>query len=543
MSVVICDPSRFANGDPAYNEELVVSVFRPKEIELPLDLAPGDVILFRGVRITIYNNKTKAQAFSQSNNTWVILKNERDIKLPNGQNELNPPLNKAEVDRMVQLYHWYKAENGGIVQNSDLDNSFSRISSFSVPKEERLLGDVGPNEFFHAIFKIMHVVRNQRKPELELYVTDGTISQNYQPRNFHNIEIADLPQAAIYTLAIHDTPPLHEIPNFDVGNVLKLSNVRSKLYKGELELSWSELPTSEQARQGWSRRRLAPIRQEDEKAKLIERCVGSILSTRCKEGIYTLLRIRRLRALKRGEVYDEPGQPRPATPKNDHQSKDPFQNSTAYFELDSTRLTNRNQATQLAKHFKTIHTDLTEHPVSTIQDIIASSTVPNKYRVTAKVKSVHPRNLEKNDTLIQSFCKHCKSTFKSAWCGSCNDSEGMNAEYKYRFVCILEDQKGDELACLVGDDEAAEFLPPLPPYSTSTNPNDLRKSDRRRTELSGEVYNILQGAKMNGVRTKPYIDMSLEVYHIVRPFNTEQNGEEEKFIVARMFGMTSASIA
>ncbi|WWC58937.1 uncharacterized protein I303_101482 [Kwoniella dejecticola CBS 10117] len=564
MSVVICDPTRHANGDPANNEELVVSIFRPTEAELPLTLSPGDVTLFRGVRITLYNNKTKAQAFSQSNNAWVILKNGRDIKLPNRPEDLSPPLTKAEVDRMVELYNWSQGENvdvNGNVGHTEHNvfgfspaaghASLSRNSSLGVAREEKLLGDIEPSQFFNAIFKIMHVNHNRhRKPDLELYITDGTISTNYEPRNFHNIEISGVPRSAIFSLAVHDAPPTNELPYFGVGNVLKLNNVRSKLYKGEMELSWSELPTSDQARQGWTRRRMNPIREEDERAKLIER---------------------RLRALKRGEVYEEPDQSRTiagiSTPQYQHNRNlihdhnhppiDPFLPTTsspitARSYPDNNAPQMQKQEPRLATHIKTVHTDPTEHPISTIKDVITSSTIPNKYRIIARVKSIHSRNLENNDTLVQTYCKHCKNAFKGSWCGSCNDSEGEDAEYRYRFVCTLEDQNDgeDELACLVGDDEALEFLPPLPPYSTSTNPNDLRKAEIRRKELSGQVYNILQGAKMDGVRTKPFIDMSLEVYHILKPRPTnagngdgELGGEGEKIVVARMFGMTSSTIA
>ncbi|OCF76410.1 hypothetical protein I204_02105 [Kwoniella mangroviensis CBS 8886] len=528
MSVILCDPTRHA-CDPSANEELVVSIFRIRQSDLPTNVSPGSVMLFRGLKISMFGGKTKAQAFSSSNNTWVYLEHGKEIKYEN-QSLMNPPLNRMEVDRMVDLFNWYKDLHqfpyGAGTFGSDAPSRRSSLTP-GVPRDAITLSQVTPATFFDAVVKIMCVVRNNhRKPDMELYVSDGTTSTSYQLRNFHNIQIQGLPNKALFILAIHDLPPSHEMPSFDVGNIVKLENVRSKLYRDALELSWSELPTSDQALQGWRRRKCMLIDEHDERARVIER---------------------RLRALKRGDIVDSPAvnTQQPILVDDFHSTfstanQIPQPNVNFYSTLDHGT-TRTDLPSRIATHLQTIHTDPIEHPLSTIGDIINNSTIPNKYRIIAQIKSIVPRS--PSDNIIQAYCTHCKSSFKNgwAWCQSCNDTDGYHSEWRYRFLVVFKDEKGDELAGLVADQEATEFLPPLPPWSTSTNPNDLRKSERRRMELIGQVYNILQGAKMDGVRTKPYIDMSLEVYHILKPNAEPENGEKEKVVVGRMFGMKSVT--
>ncbi|WVQ68725.1 uncharacterized protein L199_006934 [Kwoniella botswanensis] len=528
MSVILCDPTRHA-GDPSANEELVVSIFRTRQSDLPINVSPGSVMLFRGLKISMFGGKTKAQAFSSSNNTWVYSEHGKEIKYEN-QSLMNPPLNRMEVDRMVDLFNWYKDLHqfpyGAGTFGSDTPSRRSSLTP-GVPRDAITLSQVSPAIFFDAVVKIMYVVRNNlRKPDMELYVSDGTTSTAYQLRNFHNIQIQGLPNEALFILAIHDLPPAHDLPSLDVGSIVKLENVRSKLYKGALELSWSELPTSDQALQGWRRRRCMLVDEDDERARVIER---------------------RLRALKRGETVDSPAvnTHQPILVDDSHNisstTNQIYQpNENVHSTLDNGT-TGTDRPSRIATHLQTIHTDPIEHPLSAIGDILNNPTIPNKYRIIAQIKSIVPRC--PSDSIIQAYCTHCASSLKNGWtwCQSCNDTDGEHSEWRYRFLVILKDEKGDELAGLVADDEAAEFLPPLPPWSTSTNPNDLRKSERRRVELIGQVYNILQGAKMDGVRTKPYIDMSLEVYHIIKPNAEAENGKKEKVVVARMFGMKSVT--
>ncbi|KAK8846545.1 hypothetical protein IAR55_005631 [Kwoniella newhampshirensis] len=504
MSVVIADPSRHA-GDPAKSEEYVISIFRKTVSELPTHASIGQVILFRGLRVSIYNDKTKGNAYSSNNaiaeNTWAILRSGKDLKLANSR-DMQPPLQRQEVDRMVALYEWWKGE-GNTVGTSDGGGVGRRVSlGLNGERMDRNFGDVGHGIFFDGTFKIMHAQYNYpRTPAYELYVADGTCNR-HALRNYHNVNVG-IPRSALYTIAIHDNPPEDEKRYFQQGNFVKICNLRGKLYRGELEIAWSEKPTEEQLAKGWNRRRCYLLEKSDPKAKEIEQ---------------------RIEALKREEDTSDPrgvNEPIPI-PAVVHQAPQPI-----------TR-PDPPPTPRLATHVGTIHTNPIDHPLSTIKQILFNQLNCNKYRLHVRVKSLHARGLQENDTFIQTYCCHCKSSFKGTWCKSCNDTEGEKAEWRYRFVAILEDE-GGELAVIIADDEASTFLPPLPPFDTSSNPNDVEKTKRRRKEISGQVENFLLGAKMDGERPRPVIDMTVEVYEVPK------KGSEEVISVARLFGMTQKS--
>ncbi|WRT65265.1 uncharacterized protein IL334_002208 [Kwoniella shivajii] len=510
MNVIICDPTRHSGGPANSNEEFVISIFRSQKSDLPSNASVGCVFLFRHLKISTYNEKTKGQSFSGINNNWAIMLRGKEIKT--SSEELSPPLIDQEVDRMKDLWRWWKGI-GGEDEPQGFDTPSPRRSStgLGISKEGIALSQILPGMFIHATFKIMQVIRNtHRKPDLEMYITDGTTT-TLHPKNFHGVRIPGLPAEALFCIAIHDLPQVDELQHFETGKFLRLENVRGKVYQGEFELIWSELPTSDQAQRGWRRRKCTPIDKEDETARMIEK---------------------RLVALKVGESVDEPVQ----LPHHPIPLPSPTQLQPITYPLSERD--RPNQPLRLATHITTTHTDPTNHPISTIAEILANTSLPNKYRMTARIKSLHPRSIPENSTFVQPYCKHCHRAFKGTWCQSCGDTEGTNAEWRYRFIAILEDQDGGEMACVVADDDAA-FLPGLPPWSNSNNPNDARKSQSRCNQITGEVCNILQGARMDGVRTTPFIDMSLEVYEVDKASVTRQ--KEGTVVVARMFGMTAPS--
>lgn len=98
---------------------------------------------------------------------------------------------------------------------------------------------------------------------------------------------------------------------------------------------------------------------------------------------------RRIRALKRGEDPNERPQSR-SVPLRELQS-DPPNTSEPPF----------------ARHVATIHDDPIKHPVTSLSAIIANATLPNKYRVQARVRSVHSRGLAGNSSLVQYHCVKC----------------------------------------------------------------------------------------------------------------------------------------
>ena len=142
--------------------------------------------------------------------------------------------------------------------------------------------------------------------------------------------------------------------------------------------------------------------------------------------------------------------------------------------------------------------------------------------------------------LINASCQLYELTegsFGNAYCQSCNDIDLNRAELRYRFIAILE--QGDHtLPVIIADEDAAEFLPPLPPLSSSTNPNDLRKTQQRIKEASAQVLDILLGARQDGERPRPIIQFAVEMYEV----RQKDKGTIRGVVVSRIFGMRCGPI-
>lgn len=104
----------------------------------------------------------------------------------------------------------------------------------------------------------------------ELYVTDGSLS-HIPLRNYHGVTHQHVPQNAIYCLNIPDEPPANELAYYEVGNILKLGNVRGKIYQGDLQFIWSNRTTAGQEAAGWRHRRPYLLFKEDPKSLAIEK--------------------------------------------------------------------------------------------------------------------------------------------------------------------------------------------------------------------------------------------------------------------------------
>ena len=117
----------------------------------------------------------------------------------------------------------------------------------------------------------MHVVTNERggkKPPYELYVSDGTVHPA-TTRNYHDITIdPGFPPSALFCLAIQD-PDEESEEVFRKGNVIRVPNVRAKVYNGDLELAWSNLVLADQMDQGWTSKRCTVINPDDHRVMVI----------------------------------------------------------------------------------------------------------------------------------------------------------------------------------------------------------------------------------------------------------------------------------
>lgn len=66
------------------------------------------------------------------------------------------------------------------------------------------------------------------------------------------------------------------------------------------------------------------------------------------------------------------------------------------------------------------------------------------------------------------------------------------------------------MSVIIANEAAAEFLPPLPPLVASTNPNDKKKMETRVREANRAAEEMLLGAMMDGQRSRPLIEWSVE---------------------------------
>jgi hypothetical protein len=62
----------------------------------------------------------------------------------------------------------------------------------------------------------------------------------------------------------------------------------------------------------------------------------------------------------------------------------------------------------LSAHLFTSHTDSIEHPHSTITEVLANRTFPNKFRIKARVKDIYTRGPSSKDAYVQKHCGHCR---------------------------------------------------------------------------------------------------------------------------------------
>ena len=108
---------------------------------------------------------------------------------------------------------------------------------------------------------------SRHKPAYELYVCDGTI-HNLPTRNYHGVTLQGIPPSALFCVAVHE--PQDDCDEvFKRGNVIKMPNVRTKQYQGEVELGWSNMVLAEQQGQGWRDKRCTVVDPEDNRVTVI----------------------------------------------------------------------------------------------------------------------------------------------------------------------------------------------------------------------------------------------------------------------------------
>jgi hypothetical protein len=185
----------------------------------------------------------------------------------------------------------------------------------------------------------------------------------------------------------------------------------------------------------------------------------------------------------------------------------------------------------------TKHNDELNNPITPLADALADPTVPNKYRIQARVTRIEPVPSKNASDLVIAFCKRCNCDFERDYCHSCNDTTYVNAESRWRMLVFLEiDQAAKrealdklararndthltdfdldyptEVALLLCDRDAA-FLPSLP--DLHSGPNEVKRARNAYKALRGKVEDLLLGNRFNGERSRPLIDWSVMKYRI-----------------------------
>lgn len=189
----------------------------------------------------------------------------------------------------------------------------------------------------------------------------------------------------------------------------------------------------------------------------------------------------------------------------------------------------------VAKHISTQFTDEFKHPVRPLSAVLEDNTANQRIRTRAKVTRVIGRGSKGSQTqdLAVLWCSKCKQPFPANHCQSCDDKTLAKAQAVYQMVLLLEapdsKNKGEPTKAYVvlSGDEAEAILPPLP--LVHGGPNEVGRARRTISELTRRVEETLLGNTMDGERTHPVIDWTLESFY---------DGPPGKLVkVWRVFGM------
>lgn len=184
-------------------------------------------------------------------------------------------------------------------------------------------------------------------------------------------------------------------------------------------------------------------------------------------------------------------------------------------------------------HVGTTYVDEISHPTTSLTSAFANSTVPNRYRVRARVLSIQACGLPnfENDLAVF-YCRKCRHSFKFDYCMSCGDKQHVHATCRWEMILELQDpaNPGTTWPAILSDAEAEIMLPALPTIHGGAN--EVKRARNRIKELTARVHEVLMGARVSGVRPHYVIDMTLQS-HIVR-------SGKNQILVYSVFGMKAA---
>ncbi|KAL1408362.1 hypothetical protein Q8F55_005172 [Vanrija albida] len=524
QTIVITDPSLHTPGRE--REDFAITLFRKSRHELG-GFELGTPVLFRQLKISVYKDKLKGTLFPGAAGPVA------------GRGQmLDPPLCPIEGERLNLLAEWWRKLDGGAAASrpSHASPALQNTEGATDPNGRQilLLEQVQPRKFFAMQVKLLFVVPNNFHKRWELYVTDGTVSP-METRNFHNVD-AKIPPRAVICLTVFDTTD-ERASLFEPGKYFHFKNLRSKDRAG-LELNWSDKLTEKQVVDGWRPQNVIVLPKENEAAQAIEG------------------RIKALQQQQRGELPPPPRReasrpPAPAAPASfpmvvpvELPAPPPFVPDLPPLAPPAT--TGALVATPnlpqpvpgalepVTIHVGTTHTSEIDHPLTSLTAAFANRTVPNRYRVRARVVDVRPCGVPTfEQDLAVFYCRKCRHPFKFDHCMSCGDTQHAHATCRWEMVLWLEDPEnpGQTWPAVLSDGEAEIMLPALPTVHGGVN--EIQRTRTRIKELTTRAYDVLMGAKMSGVRPQYIIDMTLQSH--VATCNKLQ------VLVYSVFGMRAAA--
>ncbi|ODO01760.1 hypothetical protein I350_06589 [Cryptococcus amylolentus CBS 6273] len=421
--------------------------------------------------------------------------------------------NRAKIvkDRIAALREQHKLVAGDGAQGDN--GPFYRGGS---KRKRRPLREIEVGDYVDATVQILDIDQSAFGEAAQLYVSDGTeadraeTSRNYFGKTF------GLPHNAVYVIDVHDLKDVQGSGLIKTGDVVTLPNVHCK---DGYRYSWE-----------W---KAQEVRGETYRAKSVMRAMEH-------EARDVLQRIA---SLKTGNQYSPAQNPAQSTADLSRQSIHQPSNAvaaTTRYNDSSTHILPRD----CSPAFHTLFRHPSEYPISSLRRIASTNSKVNETpprRTIAWAGKIYDRDGGGGSVCVWAWCKSCKQwignaesvlreqekTEKAVGCRECGEGA---VEWKYRFWVTL--CEGDtELTVFCGH-EAESYLPFLPPYNLSTNPNDTRRTLGRLTEIDAEVTDLIMGApKLSSgkqQRERPWIDWTVE------PFR-ERNGRVTAWAV---FGMT-----
>ncbi|WVO15622.1 hypothetical protein L204_103282 [Cryptococcus depauperatus] len=492
ISLVLTDPSRT-------DEMIVLTLFRHSGQEIMGKFKEGDVLLIRKVKCVTYKDKQKLNSGSkrghiQYPSTWILLR-DGDVVIHENKNwqENEKPFCNDELRRMKDLWKW------GLVQGvKDRDHGATEKSVGTY--KYRKLSERRVAEYMDGIFKILKIfkrgVENFSGLAMEIYVSDGTfsISDQYDNRNYHQVNVG-LPPRSVFCIGIADFDEERDLPLLRPGNIVKMSNLHCKIRSGEIEFIWANLSNENQAMYGTGnkyRNAIAELRARESARTGVTWQENPLIAYSSESTNTTEKQGGNLQDLKPnvGSILSVKSElPSPSTLTNDFRGqRGP-----------------RKQIYEASNHLRTLY----RSPEYPLYDLLTISTsIQCKiYRTIAYAFALLPEDGGEEKSLIKVWCKTCQQFLNTdETCVRCEEKE--NLEWTYGFWVVVSD--GECMYTIwCGGKEAEDFLPPLPPFKVSDNPNDVNHYNSMLSRCNEETYDILLGPTcMNGKRKKPWIDWS-----------------------------------